>query len=83
MGPEAAPGVGVLDAAFFLRMESFEGDCCQHSAALKYFREKCESDGNVEGIVLSSSHKAAVAAIVHPPGTEFCFDYTDMRQWSW
>ena len=69
--------------AFFLAIRSFEGDFNQHNAALKYLRAKCESDGNHEGIVLSSSHKAAVAAIVHPPGTDYWFEDTDMRVWSW
>ena len=69
--------------AFFLSMESFEGDFKQHSAALKFFREQCESDGRGEGVILSNSHKAEVAAIIHPPGTEFWFDHADMRVWSW
>ena len=69
--------------AFFLAITSFEGDFKQHSAALKYFRHRCEIERNDEGFVLSNSHKAAVAAIVHPPGTEFWFEETDMREWSW
>ena len=35
------------------------------------------------GVVLSNAHVTAVAAIVHPPGTEFWFEETDMREWSW
>ena len=35
------------------------------------------------GFVLSNSHKAAVAAIVHPPGPKYWFVETDMRVWSW
>ena len=68
---------------FFLSMESFEGDFKQHSAALKYLRERCEIESHDEGVVLSNSHKAAVAAIVHPPGPEFWFEEADMREWSW
>ena len=64
-------------------MASFEGQFKQHSAALKFFRERCESDGRGEGFILSNSHKAEVAAIMHPPGMEFWFDHADMRVWSW
>ena len=83
MGPEAAAGIEVLTAEFFLMMASFEGQFKQHSAALKFFRERCESDGRGEGFILSNSHKAEVAAIIHPPGMEFWFDHADMRVWSW
>ena len=69
MGPEAAAGDEVRTAEFFLRMTAFEGQFKQHSAALKFFRERCEIAGNNEGFALSDSHKAAVAAIVHPLGT--------------
>ena len=68
---------------FFLSMESFEGQYKQHSAALKFFRERCESDGRGEGFIFSNSHKAKVAAIIHPPGMEFWFDHADVRVWSW
>ena len=64
-------------------MTSCEGEPCQHSAALKYFREICESDGNDEGFVLSNSHKTPVAANIHPRGTGYRFDHGDMRVWSW
>ena len=68
---------------FFLSMESFEGQYKQHSAALKFFREQCESDGRGDGFIFSNSHKAKVAAITHPPGMEFWFDHADVRVWSW
>ena len=64
-------------------MVAFEGQYKQHSAALKYFREMCELDGRPDGFILSNSEKAAVAAIIHPPGAAFWFDSTDMRGWSW
>ena len=64
-------------------MGSFEGDFKQHNAALKFFREICERAGHGEGFILSNSHKAEVAAIIHPLGTEFWFDHADMRVWSW
>ena len=83
MGTEAEAGIEVFTAEFFLRMVAFEGQYKQHSAALKYFREMCELDGRVDGLILSNSHKAAVAAINHPPGTAFWFDSADMRGWSW
>ena len=83
MGTEAEAGIEVFTAEFFLRMAAFEGQYKQHSAALKYFREMCELDGRVDGLILSNSHKAAVAAIIHPPGTAFWFDSADMRGWSW
>ena len=40
-------------------------------------------NNNPEGLVLSNSHNAAVAAIVHPRGTNYWFVETDMRVWSW
>ena len=40
-------------------------------------------NNNNEGFVLSNSHKAAVAAIVHPRGTNYWFVETNMRVWSW
>ena len=83
MGPEAAAGIEVLTAEFFLRMAAFEGQYKQHSAALKYFRELCELDGRVDGLILSNSHMAAVAAITHPKGERYWFDSQDMRGWSW
>ena len=43
----------------------------------------CELDGRRDGLSLSNTHKAAVAAIIHPPGMAFSFDSTDMRGWSW
>ena len=83
MGTEAEAGIEVFTAEFFLRMVAFEGQYKQHSAALKYFREMCELDGRADGFILSNSEKAAVAAIIHPPGYEFWFNSTDMRGWSW
>ena len=83
MGPEAAAGPLVLNVEHFLRMEAFEGQFKQHSAALKFFRGQCESDGRGEGFIFSNSHKAKVAAIIHPPGMEFWFDHADVRVWSW
>ena len=68
LGPEAAAGLEVLTAEFFLRMASFEGDFQQHSAALKFFRGQCESDGRGDGFILSNSHKSKVAAVIHPLG---------------
>ena len=83
MGPEAEAGIEVFTAEFFLRMAAFEGQYKQHNAALKYFREMCELDGRVDGLILSNSQKAAVAAIIHPSGPSFWFDSADMRGWSW
>ena len=78
MGPEAAAGLEVLNVELLEMLGAFEGGYKQHSAALKHFRNRCEIERNDEGFVLSNSHKAAVAAIVHPPGTEFWFEETDM-----
>ena len=83
MGPDAAVGRDYLSLELFTAMEAFEGDFKQHSAALKFFRKRCERERNNEGLVLSNSHKAAVAAIVHPRGMEYCFEEADMRVWSW
>ena len=69
--------------AFFLAIRSFEGDFNQHNAALKYFRHRCDLQRNEVGFALSNAHKAAVAAIAHPPGPKFWFEETDMRVWSW
>ena len=43
----------------------------------------CELDGRVDGLILSNSHMAAVAAIIHPKGTRYWFESRDMRGWSW
>ena len=61
----------------------FAGEYKQHSAALKYFRLRYEREGHNEGERLSTSRKAAVAAIVHPKGEAFHFVEEDMREWSW
>ena len=74
LGPETATGAGqVRNLAFFMSMRHFEGDFRQHSAALKYFRQKCEAERNYEGLPLSAAHTAAVAAIVHPLGVKYWF----------
>ena len=83
MGPEAAVGRDFLTVECFLSMGAFEGDFKQHSAALKHFRMRGDIERNNEGVVLSNSHKAAVAAIVHPRGTKYWFVETSMRVWSW
>ena len=69
--------------AFFMSILHSEGEYCQHSAALKWLRKMCEDREYHEGIVLSSSHKTAVAAIIHQRGTEYTFNYEDMRCWYW
>ena len=66
-----------------MAMRTFDGKFCQHSAALKYFRQKCEIEGNLDGFALSNTRKAAVAAIIHPPGPGYSFVEEDMRGWSW
>ena len=83
LGPGATDGQDNWTLDFFLSINTFTGGYKQHTAALKYFRERCEIAGNNEGFALSDSHKAAVAAIVHPPGTDYWFNYEDMRVWSW
>ena len=35
------------------------------------------------GVALSKSHVAAVAAMIHPAGTDYSFVEQDMREWSW
>ena len=42
-GPEAAPGVWFFTVDFFMSIQHFEGEYCQHGAALKYLREICEA----------------------------------------
>ena len=83
LGPEAAAGAGILTVEFFKSIVHFEGEYCQHSAALKWLRKVCEDRGYEEGYVLSSSRKTAVAAIIHPLGVEYWFEPADMRLWSW
>ena len=83
LGPEAAAGAGILTVEFFKSIVHFEGEYCQHSAALKWLRKVCEDEGYEDGYVLSSSRKTAVAAIIHPPGVKYWFNSDDMRLWSW
>ena len=73
----------ILTVRFFMSIVHSEGEYCQHSAALKYLRQMCENRGLEDGIVLSSSHKTVVAAIVHPVGVKYWFVEEDKRVWSW
>ena len=73
----------ILTVRFFMSIVHSEGEYCQHSAALKYLRQMCENRGLEDGIVLSSSHKTVVAAIVHPAGVKYWFVEEDKRVWSW
>ena len=69
--------------AFFKSIVHFEGEYCQHIAALKWLRKVCEDREYDEGYVLSSSRKTAVAAIIHERGPQYRFEPADMRLWSW
>jgi hypothetical protein len=62
----------------------------QHSAALKWFRDISEREAYMLWQPAKSAHPCvfgddatAVAAIVHPKGTEYDFDREDMRLWNW
>ena len=82
LGPEAAVGRDYWDLDLFMSISHFEGAYKQHNAALKYFRKIAERNGS-EGLRFSTSRKAAVAAIIHPPGMSYDFDEDDLREWSW
>ena len=75
-------GSEVFDLGFFERFTDFTANYKQHSAALKYYREVCEK-GELDAFCFSNEWKTAVAAIVHPKGTGYTFDGSDMREWSW
>ena len=77
------PGGPAFLTVFFSWREEFNGHYKQNSAALKWFRTRCEREGLDEGFALSNSHVAAVAAMVHPVGTDYSFVEEDMREWSW
>ena len=66
-----------------MSITTFHGHYKQHSAALQWWRQKCEDAGNFKGYAFSPTYMTAVAAIADPKGPGFWFNEDDMREWSW
>ena len=64
-------------------MPDAKGHWRQHSCALTFFRKVCEREQRHAGFVFSNFQVAAVAAMIHPAGTDYSFVEQDMREWSW
>ena len=82
----AAAGEELFDVDFFLTYQNFTGIFQQHNAALKYFRHVLESQGDPEqprGRRLENKSPEEVATVLHGVRTNYAFDFTQMKPWSW
>ena len=76
------PATQVYDIAFFRKVE-VRDTYKQHNAALKYFRGELECHQWTGPLFFIETEPVRIAAIVHPKGMEYGFDYKTVRHWSW
>ena len=75
------------DLSYFQNWSCFQTGCWQHNAALKYFREQLESDGeeskHFDGIINSEAKAYEVGKIVKKKGMNWHFEPDQFVKWYW